>query len=233
MSRDSRPPDLLPLRRMAARAGVPSDWLRDQAEAGNIPGLKAGNRWLFVTDVVLDSVRAMAGGPAAQGQEMSGIDFRSLGSFQVPGGRLVVADPCYLNDKDFSVAIGNARPGRWVAWAEIGPRLHPVADWPQGLVASLFVCHGSYSVRDAISDRDLTFKVSVDSGRVCVADSKSIDRYEDAIFNPGFECDPFGVMVPSGIGDGIYLCRVRELVGEAVSVEVRFIDSEVPDADAP
>ncbi len=53
--------DLLPLRRMAARLGVPSKWLRDQAEAGKIPGLRAGDRWLFVPDVASAAVRAMAG----------------------------------------------------------------------------------------------------------------------------------------------------------------------------
>ena len=53
--------DLLPLRRMAARLGVPSKWLKEQAEAGKVPGLQAGNRWLFVPDVAADAVRAMAG----------------------------------------------------------------------------------------------------------------------------------------------------------------------------
>jgi hypothetical protein len=41
--------DLLPLR------------LKEQAEAGKVPGLKAGERWLFVPDVASDAVRAMAG----------------------------------------------------------------------------------------------------------------------------------------------------------------------------
>ena len=53
--------DLLPLRRMAARLGVPSKWLREQAESGKVPGLRAGNRWLFVPDVAADAVRSMAG----------------------------------------------------------------------------------------------------------------------------------------------------------------------------
>jgi hypothetical protein len=53
--------ELLPLRRMAARLGVPSRWLREQAEIGKVPGLRAGNRWLFVPDVVSAAVRAMAG----------------------------------------------------------------------------------------------------------------------------------------------------------------------------
>lgn len=53
-------PDLLPLRRMAARLGVPSSWLKERAEAGQVPGLRAGNRWLFRPDVVLPVVAAMA-----------------------------------------------------------------------------------------------------------------------------------------------------------------------------
>jgi len=46
---------------MAGHAGVPWAWLKEQAEAGNIPGLKAGNRWLFAPNVVGHAVRAMAG----------------------------------------------------------------------------------------------------------------------------------------------------------------------------
>jgi hypothetical protein len=46
---------------MAARLGVPSQWLREQAESGKVPGLRAGNRWLFVPDVATAAVRSMAG----------------------------------------------------------------------------------------------------------------------------------------------------------------------------
>jgi hypothetical protein len=53
--------ELLPLRRMAAQLGVPSQWLREQAEAGNIPGLRAGNRWLFAPEAARAAVLAMAG----------------------------------------------------------------------------------------------------------------------------------------------------------------------------
>ena len=52
--------DLLPLRRMAARLGVPSSWLKERALAGDVPGLLAGNRWLFRPDVVTPIVAAMA-----------------------------------------------------------------------------------------------------------------------------------------------------------------------------
>ena len=66
MSDDVRPPELLPLRRMAARVGVTGKWLKEQAEAGKIPGLCAGNRWLFAPDVVREAMRAMAGDLIAQ-----------------------------------------------------------------------------------------------------------------------------------------------------------------------
>jgi hypothetical protein len=52
--------DLLPLRRMAARLGVPSKWLREQAECGAVPSLKAGNRFLFVPSAVRAVVATMA-----------------------------------------------------------------------------------------------------------------------------------------------------------------------------
>ena len=59
-SRGFAAPELLPLRRMAARLGVPSKWLRERAEAGDVPGLRAGDRWLFRPDVVGLAVAAMA-----------------------------------------------------------------------------------------------------------------------------------------------------------------------------
>jgi hypothetical protein len=62
--RDAR--ELLTLRRMALALGVPAKWLRERAEAGEIPGLRAGNRWLFAPDVARDAVRAMAGDPLAR-----------------------------------------------------------------------------------------------------------------------------------------------------------------------
>lgn len=138
-----------------------------------------------------------------------------LGAFEVPSGRLIVADPVYLADKDLAVVIDNAKPGRWIALAEIGVR-----------VVSVFVFHELDAVRDAEDDRELMFNVGVDTARVCIVDSESIEGYEDADLSPGFKAGPFGVMVPSGFGDGIYSCRVREYDGQAVSVCVRFIETE-------
>lgn len=56
------------LRRMAAQVGVPSKWLKAEAEAGRVPGLCAGNRWLFVPSVVVPVIAAMAC-PASKGAE--------------------------------------------------------------------------------------------------------------------------------------------------------------------
>ena len=60
MVSEQEPRELLSLRRMAACLGVPSQWLREQAEAGSVPGLKAGERWLFKPDVVSAAVSKMA-----------------------------------------------------------------------------------------------------------------------------------------------------------------------------
>jgi hypothetical protein len=147
---------------------------------------------------------------------MSGFNVKSLGSFEVPSGRLVVADPIYLTDKHWGVVVANAKPGRWIAMAQIDLGS-----------ARLMVFHESDVDRDAEDDRELRFKVGVDTGRVCVVDSRSIASYVNADLNPGFTTDQFGVMVPSGPGDGIYDCWVREYAGQAVSIHVVFIEAEV------
>lgn len=72
MRSDDRGPgarELVPLRRMAARLRVPSRWLRERAECGDVPALRAGDRWLFNADLAAAAVAAMiAGGPACDGR---------------------------------------------------------------------------------------------------------------------------------------------------------------------
>lgn len=51
---------LLPLGRMAARAGVPSRWLRERAECGDVPALRCGRRWLFAPAAVLAALVELA-----------------------------------------------------------------------------------------------------------------------------------------------------------------------------
>lgn len=52
---------LVSLQKTARELGIPVKWLRDQAEAGTIPGLRAGNRWLFIPEIATAAVRALAG----------------------------------------------------------------------------------------------------------------------------------------------------------------------------
>lgn len=44
--------ELLSLPRAARRLGVPAKWLREQAERGKVPCLRAGARYLFDLDAV-------------------------------------------------------------------------------------------------------------------------------------------------------------------------------------
>ena len=57
---EERVPDLVPLRRMATQAGVPAKWLRVRAEAGEVPALRAGKRWLFIAPLVMESLVALS-----------------------------------------------------------------------------------------------------------------------------------------------------------------------------
>jgi len=52
--------ELFSLSRMAGRLGVTQAWLREQADAGNVPGLKAGKRYLFNVDAVQEALAKAA-----------------------------------------------------------------------------------------------------------------------------------------------------------------------------
>ena len=52
--------ELLSLPRMARRVGVTQQWLREQADAGSVPCLKAGKRHLFNPAAVEEVLAAKA-----------------------------------------------------------------------------------------------------------------------------------------------------------------------------
>lgn len=52
--------ELLVLPRAARRLGVPVKWLREQAEAGKVPCLRAGARYLFDLDAVRQDLAKQA-----------------------------------------------------------------------------------------------------------------------------------------------------------------------------
>lgn len=56
--------DLLLLGQMARRLGVEAEWLRQEAEAGRVPCLRAGKRFLFNSFAVQDALAARASFPS-------------------------------------------------------------------------------------------------------------------------------------------------------------------------
>jgi len=59
--------ELLLLPRMARRLGVTCEWLRERADAGEVPCLKAGARYLFNPSAVEATLAAKAGLPKTGG----------------------------------------------------------------------------------------------------------------------------------------------------------------------
>lgn len=55
---------LLSLPRMARSLGVTQQWLRLQADAGHVPCLVAGKRYLFAPAAVQEALAVMASRPA-------------------------------------------------------------------------------------------------------------------------------------------------------------------------
>lgn len=58
--------ELLSLARMARRLGVTQDWLRTQADAGLVPCLKAGRRYLFNAAAVQEALATKAAASTLQ-----------------------------------------------------------------------------------------------------------------------------------------------------------------------
>ena len=58
--------ELLSLSRLARRLGIPQQWLREQADAGKLPCLKIGNRYLF-NSVTVQEVLASKAARTRQG----------------------------------------------------------------------------------------------------------------------------------------------------------------------
>lgn len=59
-------PELLSPPQMARRAHVTQQWLREQAEAGGVPCLKAGRRFLFSPSAVMNTLTLRASQGAGQ-----------------------------------------------------------------------------------------------------------------------------------------------------------------------
>lgn len=64
--------DLLTLPRMARRLGVTQAWLRAEADAGRVPYLKAGARYLFNPTAVQESLAVLAARSSRKGARREG-----------------------------------------------------------------------------------------------------------------------------------------------------------------
>lgn len=62
--------EVLSLARMARRAGVTQQWLKAEAEAGRVPCLVAGNRFLFSSSVVLEVLSQRASCTTSKVQQL-------------------------------------------------------------------------------------------------------------------------------------------------------------------
>ena len=66
MSMEANHANLLPLGPMARRLHVPTAWLRDEADRGRVPCLRAGKRFLFSPDAVERVLAERAAGEMAE-----------------------------------------------------------------------------------------------------------------------------------------------------------------------
>lgn len=65
-------PRLFTLRAMASRLKVPSDWLKDQAEAGTVPAISTGSGYLFSLLPTVEAVGKLAESTIPQRQRQGG-----------------------------------------------------------------------------------------------------------------------------------------------------------------
>jgi len=61
--------DVVSLRRLARRLGVPARWLREQAERGTVPCLRAGSQLLFSEPAVRAALAERAAGAQRKERE--------------------------------------------------------------------------------------------------------------------------------------------------------------------
>jgi excisionase family DNA binding protein len=56
------PPTFVPIPDAAERLGVPLAWLKREAEAGRVPAVRAGRRWLVHLDRTREALARLAAG---------------------------------------------------------------------------------------------------------------------------------------------------------------------------
>lgn len=155
-------------------------------------------------------------GDSGHGDASQTID---VGRFQC-GGVIVVCDPCYRSSENLIARFANAKSGPWQASIRVVDFGPVVGQRVERLLVS-HVAHRATVGPWLDADR----AVAVDTGRVAACDGRDDLSKADEIPTMAVAWSR-GVLVKSGFGDGVYPCRFREIAGEVVAIEVRFIDGD-------
>jgi len=176
---------------------------------------------------------------------------KSVGSFKVESGQIIISDPCY--DKPNSKktkhlpfnGILPAKNGKWQAEIVMSDE----GSWGDR-VAYLVCYHPEHRIDENSCEMEevIDFEVGVDSGQAGVFDAKyyndddsikGLERLYDRtpinVAEPWYSmcCDrtlhkdqagviPFGAVSSSGEGDGCYKCLVKKDGDEVVGVLIDF-----------
>jgi hypothetical protein len=142
---------------------------------------------------------------------------RTIGTFKVRSGALVVSDPCYESGALYAALFAQAKIGVWVG--SIG-----LAKLPNGVIAITELTVSVVGVPNRSKWICSGVSVGVDSGHIGIFDR---DRYDDRSMmdmDHATAVSPFGVVSISGFGDGVYSCLVKQHEGKTVAIKVVFID---------
>lgn len=167
----------------------------------------------------------------------------ALGELVIHAGALLVSDPCYEGvDARVQLQLQGALAGPWLAVARRVE--HASRTWTSFVV----VHHVEHPVGLADERWELApgIGVGVDSAQLGVFE---LARFRDASLAPpgsdedgwyamccaaaerGGDVIPHGVVVPSGMGDGLYNCLVTRFEGRIVGVVVDFEMVGLDDAE--
>lgn len=174
-----------------------------------------------------------------------------VSGFQVVSGKIMCSDPCY----DGGDVLVKAKNGEWVARVEKSDE----GAWGERVCRVLvhhvdFSMYGSSRIKSFDSVEDAT--IGVDSGQAGVFDANSFRNdavventkrihgktiCEDELWysiccdrtlsEKGYGYIPGGFVTTSGYGDGGYGVEIYKKNGEAVAVEITFIENEEDEED--
>ena len=149
---------------------------------------------------------------------------KTVGTFTVESGKLIVTDPCYQVDEEeeLQIVLSNVKNGKWTA---------SISYTPEEVVKNLFVFYGEKkpSGKWHVCDK----QIGVDSAQAGIFDFKTFGRDEAIQFDEVVASDAQGGVVPdgavsmSGYGDGMYEVKVKYNISkEVVGVMIDFGDEE-------